>query len=77
MKYYEEIIAYSKERLMLYPYHLSDRVLKGLRVTPFQYYCSIMENIMDQEKSYDTLPNFTAQDCELTETYLYHIPKIN
>src|SRR4051812_21349033 len=64
-KYYEEVIAYSKEHLMLYPYHLADRVVKGLRITPFQYYSSILERIMDQEKSYDALPNFTAADCKL------------
>lgn len=28
---------------MLYPYHLSDIMVKGLRVTPFSYYTSIME----------------------------------
>lgn len=65
VKYYEEIISYSKDKLMLYPYHLSDCVVRGLRITPFQYYCSIMEKIMDQEKSYDCLPNFTAADCKM------------
>ncbi|KAJ9590387.1 hypothetical protein L9F63_016578, partial [Diploptera punctata] len=62
-RYYEDLLSYSKENLMLYPYHLSDVVVKGLRVTPFQYYISVMENIMEQEKSYDSLPNFTAADC--------------
>ncbi|EAW92052.1 family with sequence similarity 91, member A1, isoform CRA_d [Homo sapiens] len=42
---------------MLYPYHLSDIMVKGLRITPFSYYTGIME------KSYDSLPNFTAADC--------------
>ncbi|XP_067004494.2 protein FAM91A1 [Anabrus simplex] len=62
-RYYEDLLSYSRESLMLYPYHLSDVVVKGLRVTPFQYYVSVMENIMEQEKSYDSLPNFTAADC--------------
>ena len=48
----------------LFPYHLSDVIVKGLRITPFSYYCSIMENIMSNERSYDSLPNFTAADCE-------------
>ena len=48
---------------MLFPYHLSDVVVKGLRITPFQYYIMILELIMSQEKSYDSLPNFTAVDC--------------
>uniref|UniRef100_A0AAY4CKZ1 Protein FAM91A1 n=1 Tax=Denticeps clupeoides TaxID=299321 RepID=A0AAY4CKZ1_9TELE len=62
-KYYEELLKYSREHLMLYPYHLSDIIVKGLRVTPFSYYISIMEDIMNSEKSYDSLPNFTAADC--------------
>jgi len=28
---------------MLYPYHLSDIMVKGLRITPFSYYTGIME----------------------------------
>ncbi|KAG5264528.1 hypothetical protein AALO_G00255230 [Alosa alosa] len=62
-KYYEELLKYSRDHLMLYPYHLSDIMVKGLRVTPFSYYIGIMEDIMNCEKSYDSLPNFTAADC--------------
>lgn len=42
-KYYEELLKYSRDHLMLYPYHLSDIMVKGLRVTPFSYYIGIME----------------------------------
>lgn len=62
-KYYEDLLQYSKQHLMLFPYHLSDVIVKGLRITPFSYYCSIMESIMANERSYDSLPNFTAADC--------------
>uniref|UniRef100_A0A8C7X8F4 Family with sequence similarity 91 member A1 n=1 Tax=Oryzias sinensis TaxID=183150 RepID=A0A8C7X8F4_9TELE len=62
-RYYEELLKYSRDHLMLYPYHLSDIMVKGLRVTPFSYYIGIMEDIMNSEKSYDSLPNFTAADC--------------
>ena len=62
-RYYEELVDYSRRNLMLFPYHLSDVVVKGLRITPFQYYIMVLENIMSQEKSYDSLPNFTAVDC--------------
>ncbi|KAK3508445.1 hypothetical protein QTP70_029433 [Hemibagrus guttatus] len=84
--YYEDLLKYSREHLMLYPYHLSDIMVKGLRVTPFSYYISIMESgmagsavfsgsfdphdlaqdIMNSEKSYDSLPNFTAADFAQT-----------
>jgi hypothetical protein len=64
-KYYEDLLQYSREHLMLYPYHLSDVIVKGLRITPFNYYIHMMQDIMQQEKSYDSLPNFTAADCTL------------
>lgn len=62
-RYYEELLTYSRTSLLLYPYHLSDIIVKGLRVTPFQYYTRVLETIMDSERSYDSLPNFTAADC--------------
>ncbi|KAK5637850.1 hypothetical protein RI129_000154 [Pyrocoelia pectoralis] len=62
-RYYERIISYSRERLMLFPYHLADMVVKGLRITPFNYYVSVVERLMQAERSYDSLPNFTAADC--------------
>lgn len=43
--YYDELLRYSKEHLMLYPYHLSDFIVSGMRITPFQYYISIMQVI--------------------------------
>lgn len=48
---------------MLYPYHLSDLFVRGLRITPFNYYLDMMADLMQSERSYDTLPNFTAFDC--------------
>lgn len=48
---------------MLFPYHLSDFIVTGMRITPFQYYVAMVQDILEQEKSYDTLPNFTAADC--------------
>ncbi|RXG69864.1 Protein FAM91A1 [Armadillidium vulgare] len=48
---------------MMFPYHLSEFVVRGLRITPFQYYIDILSDIMTAEKSYDSLPNFTAADC--------------
>jgi hypothetical protein len=31
-RYYEELVDFSKKNLMLFPYHLSDVVIKGLRL---------------------------------------------
>ncbi|KAL6051572.1 General transcription factor IIH subunit 4 [Balamuthia mandrillaris] len=60
--YYEELVAWSRSHFMLYPYHLSDVLCKGLRLTPFKYYLKMMHDVMKADRSYDTLPNFTAAD---------------
>ena len=62
--YYRRLLDYSRQHLMLYPYHLADIVVKGLRLSPFEYCISVVQLIMEQERSYDSLPNFTAADCE-------------
>ncbi|CAH2230084.1 jg22375 [Pararge aegeria aegeria] len=62
-KYYEALIQNSIQRLMLYPYHLADMIVKGLRITPFIYYIEVVALLIELEKSYDTMPNFTAADC--------------
>eukprot|EP00096_Caligus_rogercresseyi_P011485 TRINITY_DN4523_c0_g1_i1.p1 TRINITY_DN4523_c0_g1~~TRINITY_DN4523_c0_g1_i1.p1 ORF type:complete len:812 (-),score=203.50 TRINITY_DN4523_c0_g1_i1:384-2819(-) len=63
-KYYEELIEYSRSNLMLFPYHLSAEINRTFRITnPFRYYSSMLENLINLEKSYDSLPNFTAADC--------------
>ncbi|XP_043227959.1 protein FAM91A1-like [Amphibalanus amphitrite] len=61
--YYRRLVEYSRQQLMLYPYHLADIVVKGLRLSPFEYCTSVVQLIMEQERSYDSLPNFTAADC--------------
>ena len=40
-------------------------LVRGLRVTPFSYYSNMMFDIMSNEKSYDSLPNFTAADGKI------------
>jgi len=62
-QYYKDLLCYSTVHLMLFPYHLSDYIVAGMRITPFQYYIKIIRDLLYDEKSYDTLPNFTAADC--------------
>lgn len=40
----------------------------GLRITPFIYYVEVVALLIEQEKSYDTMPNFTAADCKFNLT---------
>ena len=41
-QYYDIMLKYSEAHLMLYPYHLADIVVRGLRMTPFNYYINII-----------------------------------
>uniref|UniRef100_A0A034W7H7 Protein FAM91A1 n=1 Tax=Bactrocera dorsalis TaxID=27457 RepID=A0A034W7H7_BACDO len=62
-RYYELLVQKSINGLLLFPYHLADIITKGLRVTPFNYYLDLVSQLLRNDKSYDTLPNFTAADC--------------
>ncbi|XP_040581612.1 LOW QUALITY PROTEIN: protein FAM91A1 [Lepeophtheirus salmonis] len=63
-KYYEDLSDYGRSNLMLFPYHLSTEIIKDFKITnPFRYYSQMLESLINQEKSYDSLPNFTAADC--------------
>lgn len=62
-RYYQLLIEKSISHLCLFPYHLADIITKGLRVTPFNYYIDVISHLLKNDKSYDTLPNFTAADC--------------
>ena len=55
--------VHTRTHTQLYPYHLQDMMIRGLRMTPFVYYSNMMHSIMASERSYDSLPNFTAADC--------------
>lgn len=63
-RYYELLVEKSVQCLSIFPYHLADIVTKGLRVTPFNYYLEIVALLLRTDRSYDTLPNFTAIDCK-------------
>lgn len=62
---------------MLYPYHLSDVIVKGLRITPFQFYISTIIHVMESDKSYDSIPNFTAVDCNYKSDKLFPLKLSN
>ncbi|EGT39572.1 hypothetical protein CAEBREN_29785, partial [Caenorhabditis brenneri] len=61
--YYEQLLRFSESHLMLYPYHLSDITVTEMRLSPFSYYVNILTEMLNTEKSYDSLPNFTAADA--------------
>lgn len=62
-KYYEKLVDYGRQHYLLYPYHLQDKIVRGLQITQFVYYRRMLIDLISTEKSYDCLPNFTAADC--------------
>eukprot|EP00033_Pygsuia_biforma_P002565 GCRY01002839.1.p1 GENE.GCRY01002839.1~~GCRY01002839.1.p1 ORF type:complete len:705 (+),score=91.39 GCRY01002839.1:66-2180(+) len=60
--YYRNLLKYSQSHFMLFPYHLSRVITRGLHITAFSYYIDMLLTIILEEKSYDALPNFTAID---------------
>ncbi|CAI5491555.1 unnamed protein product [Closterium sp. Naga37s-1] len=67
LDYYNELIAHGRKTQAPFPYHLADYICRVLRISPFRYYSDLLLDVMKQEKSYDTIPNFTAADA-LRET---------
>ena len=61
-QYYKQMIDYCIENLMVFPYHLSD-IFHTLHTSPFVYYTTMVRLLMKADRSYDSLPNFTAVDC--------------
>lgn len=67
-EYYSELIDYGINNFLVFPYHL----IKELRliqnnnfvVTPFTYYIDMLVKVMSSEKSYQSIPNFSAADAK-------------
>lgn len=66
-EYYEALLVYLKKQQAPFPYHLADYVCRVMRISPFRYYCDLLYETMRNERSYDTISNFTAADA-LRET---------
>ncbi|ORC85899.1 uncharacterized protein TM35_000322140 [Trypanosoma theileri] len=61
-KYYEIMISHLHEKLQLYPYLHIRKIVYYTKETPLSYYTSMVADLLKTERSYDTLPNFTAVD---------------
>ena len=61
--YMAEVERVSRARLMLFPDSLATEMAQLIHVSPFKYYVSMMKDVMTAEKSYDSIPNFTAADA--------------
>eukprot|EP00658_Telonema_sp_P-2_P021842 TRINITY_DN18708_c0_g1_i4.p1 TRINITY_DN18708_c0_g1~~TRINITY_DN18708_c0_g1_i4.p1 ORF type:complete len:567 (-),score=132.08 TRINITY_DN18708_c0_g1_i4:740-2440(-) len=62
--YYNQMIEWLRQSLSLYPHQLSDVVAGRLRISPFDYYSSMLVEVIRSDSAYDSLPNWTAADCK-------------
>jgi hypothetical protein len=53
-----------RNELSLYPYTQQHGLMRLGLQTPFEYYRQMMLDAMRSERSYDSLPNFSAADCQ-------------
>ncbi|RNF09301.1 hypothetical protein TraAM80_02248 [Trypanosoma rangeli] len=60
--YYKILVTHLQEKLQLYPYVHIRKVVQYTRETPLSYYTTMIAELLKAERSYDTLPNFTAVD---------------
>eukprot|EP00656_Telonema_subtile_P017989 TRINITY_DN19704_c0_g1_i2.p1 TRINITY_DN19704_c0_g1~~TRINITY_DN19704_c0_g1_i2.p1 ORF type:complete len:648 (-),score=142.64 TRINITY_DN19704_c0_g1_i2:12-1955(-) len=63
-EYYTRMIDHLRTSLSLYPHQLADVFAGRLRITPFDYYSSMLVEVIRNENAYDSLPNWTAADCK-------------
>eukprot|EP00760_Papus_ankaliazontas_P022905 PhM_4_TR19070/c0_g1_i2/m.6671 len=60
--YMKLVLERSYELRRVYPYRFISDMICDQHTTPYEYYIRILEATLKSEKSYDTLPNFTALD---------------
>ena len=59
MNFYRDLIRFLRVKLEIFPYHLC-RYLNF--TSPFDYYIEMLCDLLRTQKTYDTLPTFTAAD---------------
>ena len=54
----------------MYPHQLADVTVGYFKVTPYEYYCDMLVEVIRSERAYDALPNWTAADCNRVLSHL-------
>ena len=62
-EYYTKMMHDCRERRLLYPYKFETSIMTYCKTTPFGHYRTVLNDMLKAEKSYDSMPNFTAIDC--------------
>ena len=62
-QYYTQLIEFGISNFLVFPYHLISQFSKFTPVTPFSYYTEMLLRVMQSDKSYQSIPNFSAADA--------------
>lgn len=62
-EYFKQLVQYGIENLLVFPYHLIPQLQQFNPVTPFNYYIDMLLRVMGSEKSYQSIPSFSAADA--------------
>lgn len=71
-EYYQRVLKYSRDHLMLFPHHLSDFIITGMQITPFQFYLSTMAQVIEQEKGHAPLSDLNV---DFVDKFYSHFTK--
>jgi hypothetical protein len=61
--YYQKLIDFGIEKFLVFPYHLIPELEKFHPTVPFTYYIEMLLKVMASDRSYQSIPNFSAADA--------------
>ena len=62
-QYYQGLIQFGIDNFLVFPYHLILSLQKHNPITPFNYYNEMLLRVMISDRSYQSIPNFSAADA--------------
>ncbi|OHT01424.1 hypothetical protein TRFO_31741 [Tritrichomonas foetus] len=62
-EYYQKLIEYGIDNFLVFPYHLISELQKFNPAVPFNYYIDMLLMVMANDRSYQSIPNFSAADA--------------
>lgn len=62
-QYYQKLIEFGIEKFLVFPYHLISELQKHNPIIPFNYYSEMLLKVMASDRSYQSIPNFSAADA--------------
>ena len=61
--YYNKLIEFGITNFLVFPYHLISELQRYNPAVPFEYYSEMLLRVMQNDKSYQSIPNFSAADA--------------